>query len=178
MKHGTNTLEVNQNDQLFSQIYAENYAWLSNWLYRHLKSTTNLEDILQDTFFKLFLSNNVHLIREPKAYLASTARCLIINQTRHEMIEKQYLAFLAETQQNQLEHSPEQTLLVIELLHRISTALADLPERPRCALLLYYLEGKSQVEIAQQYQVTTRTIQNDLVKAVVHCHQYLHNETD
>lgn len=172
MKHGINSLDVDH-DQLFSKIYAENYAWLSRWLYRHLRSTTHLEDILQDTFVKLFVSRKVHLIQEPRAYLASTARCIAIDQARHEMVEKKYLEYLQDIQEDSLQDCPEQTLIIVELLHRITLAVSDLPERPRLCLLLYYLEGQTQANIAEQLNVSKRTVQLDLAKAIVHCHQWI-----
>jgi RNA polymerase sigma-70 factor (ECF subfamily) len=163
----------NEAIQRFSQIYRENYAWLSRWLYRNLKASTNLEDLVQDTFLKLFVTNKAHLIREPKAYLATTARGLMIDQIRHSVIERKYLEYLALVQQDEVALSAEQVVASVELLERIAMAISDLPERQRISLLLYYLEGRKQDEIAQRFNVTTRTIQNDLVKAMVHCQQWI-----
>ncbi|OEY97575.1 sigma-70 family RNA polymerase sigma factor [Acinetobacter qingfengensis] len=157
----------------FCQIYAENYNWLSQWLYRHLKSNIHLEDIVQDTFLKLFISNQAHLIREPRAYLATTARCIVVDQARHAIVEKKYLEHLQYLQQENVQSSPEQTIMIVELLQRITLAVSDLAERPRLCLLLYYLDGMSQEKIAQHLKVSRRTVQLDLVKAMVHCHQWM-----
>ena len=171
-----NTLNHDHNEW-FSSLYAENYAWLSRWLYRHLTSTLHLEDILQDTFLKLFISQQSHQLREPKAYLASTARCIAIDKARREIVEKKYLEFLQDNPNIAVQESPEQTLIVIELLQRITLAIRDLPDRPRLCLLLYYIEGLKQADIAKQLNLTTRTVQHDLAKAMVHCHQWIQQNT-
>ncbi len=168
---------IQDHNECFSCLYAENYAWLSRWLYRHLTSTLYLEDILQDTFLKLFISKQTHQIREPKAYLASTARCIAIDKARREIIEKKYLEFLKDNPNTTIQESPEQTLIVIELLQRITLAISDLPDRPRLCLLLYYMEGLKQADIAKQLNLTTRTVQHDLAKAMVHCHQWNQKNT-
>ncbi|AOA58541.1 RNA polymerase sigma factor [Acinetobacter larvae] len=159
--------------QCFQHIYVNHYRWLCQWLYRHLKSQTHLEDLVQDTFLKLFISQKAHLICEPKAYLATTARGILIDHTRHEIIERQYLNFLSENQQHDVVNSPEQLFMYIELLQRLSHAIHDLAERQRMSLLLYYLEGRSQKYIAEHFAVSVRTTQYDLAKAMVHCHQWL-----
>ena len=110
---------IQDHNECFSCLYAENYAWLSRWLYRHLTSTLYLEDILQDTFLKLFISKQAHQIREPKAYLASTARCIAIDKARREIIEKKYLEFLKD--------NPNTTIQELSLIH-ISE-----PTRPVCS---------------------------------------------
>jgi RNA polymerase sigma factor (sigma-70 family) len=165
-----------ESNQQFCKIYAENYQWLSQWLARYLYSKHNLEDIVQDTFVKLFIAKTAHQIRQPKAYLASTARCIAMDQARHALVEQQYLQHLQHSTQDEANHSPEQQLIIIELLHRISLAVSDLPERARKCLLLYYLEGQSQPQIAQQLNISRRTVQLDLVKAMVHCHQWIEQQ--
>ncbi|MFU8925013.1 RNA polymerase sigma factor [Acinetobacter puyangensis] len=159
-------------NESFSRIYTENYHWLSQWLSRQLKNKANLEDIVQDTFLKLFTAKTAHLIKEPRAYLATTARCIFIDQVRHQVVEKRYLEYLQQNEQ-ELQVSPEQTVMMLELLHRMTLAVSDLPERQRLCLLMYYLEGLAQEKIAEQLKVSRRTVQLDLVKAMVYCHQWM-----
>ncbi|MCH7337070.1 sigma-70 family RNA polymerase sigma factor [Acinetobacter sp. NIPH 2699] len=159
--------------QSFKKIYEDNYQWLKSWLYRNCTSSVALEDLAQDTFLKLFISNKAHLIREPKAYLTTVARGLAIDQTRHEIIERKYLEYLQESLDGEVQYSPEQIMSCVQLLNSISVAISGLPERQRVSLLLYYLEGINQADIAKRFNVSIRTIQHDLVKAMVHCHVWI-----
>ena len=103
--------------------------------------------------------------------------CIAIDKARREIIEKKYLEFLKDNPNTTIQESPEQTLIVIELLQRITLAISDLPDRPRLCLLLYYIEGLKQADIAKQLNLTTRTVQHDLAKAMVHCHQWIQKNT-
>ncbi|MBF7686536.1 sigma-70 family RNA polymerase sigma factor [Acinetobacter sp. B10A] len=170
MKNSSLHLEENDERQIFIKIYEENYQWLNRWLLKSLKSNLHLDDLVQDTFLKLFISKKAHLIREPKAYLATTARRLFIDRTRHEIIERKYRDYLQEYADEYIDYSPEEILCHLQLLDQVAMAISDLPERQRVSFLLYYLEGVKQSDIAVRFNVSTRTIQNDLVKAMVQCH--------
>lgn len=156
-----------------SQLYAENYPWMYGWLCKNLNSKSNIEDILQDTFLKLFVSPDVlDKIREPRAYLMVTAKNIIINQARRQKIETEYLKRVAE-QQDEEDYSPESIVLVIETLHQVISALAAMEQRPRQAMILHYLHGMTQQQIAEQLNISRSTVQVDLIKAVMYCHRYV-----
>ncbi|MBF7689025.1 RNA polymerase sigma factor [Acinetobacter rathckeae] len=176
MKDSSLHIEENEERQVFIKIYKENYQWLSHWLFKSLKSNVHLDDLVQETFLKLFISKNAHLIREPKAYLATTARRLFIDQTRHEIIERKYRDYLKESANEYFDHSPEDILCNLQLLDQVAMAMSELPERQRISFLLYYLEGMKQSDIAMRFNVSTRTIQNDLVKAMIRCHLCLQKD--
>lgn len=177
MNNSSQPIDKDQLNQSFIKIYKDNYQWLTNWFFRNLKSNLHLEDLVQDTFLKVFTLQNAHLIREPKAYLATTARGILIDHTRHEIIERKYLEYLAENPSDDIQHSPEDILANLQILHRIAMSISELPERQRVSLLLYYLEGRTQLEIADQLGISPRTVQNDLAKAMVQCFIWIQKNT-
>lgn len=156
----------------FDHFYRENYQWLYRWLLGTLRAHQyNLEDILQDTFLKIFIHGEVvKKIKEPRPYLATTAKHIILNQIRRRKIEEDYLKFLAE-QEESVEHSPEELLIVCETLHIIATVLSQLPERQRMIMIMHYLQDVTQIDLAQQFNVSRKTIQKDLAKAIIFCHR-------
>ncbi len=108
----------------------------------------------------------------PKAYLATTAKRLVIDQSRRQCIERAYLAEL-KLATAMMDHapSPEQLLSVMQVLERISVALEGLARKPQQAFLLHYLEGKTHAAIAGQLGVSDRMVRKYLVQALVHCYQ-------
>jgi RNA polymerase sigma factor (sigma-70 family) len=162
--------------QQTEQFYKNNYQWLYNWLSRHLRHQHNLEDILQDTFLKIFINpKQIASIRDARPFLATTAKNIIISQARRKKIEQQYLDYLAKQESNPIDCSPEQQLLMIEALDLICEVLSGLAARPRQVMIMYYLEGISQIEISKQLNLSVKTIKADLIKAVLYCHKQMHH---
>ncbi|MFA5629989.1 MAG: sigma-70 family RNA polymerase sigma factor [Porticoccaceae bacterium] len=154
-------------------LYSDHHGWLLGWLRKKLGCADNAADLAQDTFVRILGSRDTLLgMRNPRAFLTTTARNLIIDRARREVLEKAYLAELLALGEDRAGHpSPEQLWQAVEALEQISRVLDRVPARARQAFLLYYLEGDNQVEVARKLGVTTRTVRSDLVQVLVHCQQ-------
>ena len=151
-------------------FYSEHHGWLLGWLRRKLGCREQAADLAQDTFLRLFNAANLAVLKEPRAYLTTTASRLIIDAARRKRVEEAYLAELALWTEEGIASSPEQILIAVEALTRISLALDGLADRPRQAFLLRYLDEQSHDQIAAALGVSTRMVQKYLVQALVHCH--------
>ena len=154
-----------------SDLYCEHHGWLLGWLRRKLGCAQNAADVAQDTFARILNAReSVASLREPRAFLSTTARRLIIDQARRKQIENAYLQELLLTV-DLLEgfQSPEQILCTLEALEQIAFVLEGMPPKARQAFVLYYLDGVTQHAIARQLQVSDRTVRNYLIQALVHC---------
>lgn len=154
-----------------SALYSEHHGWLFGWLRRKLGCAHNAADLAQDTFARILNAReSVATLREPRAFLSTTARRLIIDQSRRKKIENAYLQELALTAQA-LEgfQSPEQILATLEALEQIAFILEGMHEKARQAFVLYYLDGMTQCEIARQLGLSDRTVRKYLIQALLHC---------
>ena len=154
-----------------SALYSEHHSWLFGWLRRKLGCAHNAADLAQDTFARILNAReSVATLREPRAFLSTTARRLIIDQSRRKKIENAYLQELALTAQA-LEgfQSPEQILTTLEALEQIAFILEGMHEKARQAFVLYYLDGMTQCEIARQLGLSDRTVRKYLIQAFLHC---------
>lgn len=155
-------------------LYADHHGWLVNWLRRRLGCAHGAADLAHDTFLRILGSRELPGLREPRAYLTTTANRLLIDRARRQRIEQAYLAELAQAADRMDGHpSPEQILAAVEALDHLCVALDGLAEKPRQAFLLHYLDGETHAVIAAKLDVSTRMIQKYLVKALVHCHHAL-----
>ena len=64
---------------------------------------------------------------------------------------------------------PEVLTLSRERLHLVRSYLEELPERMRCAFLLFRVEEMSQEDIARRLNVTERMVRNYITRALLHC---------
>nr|WP_314492062.1 sigma-70 family RNA polymerase sigma factor [uncultured Pseudomonas sp.] len=154
-----------------SALYSEHHSWLFGWLRRKLGCAHNAADLAQDTFARILNAReSVATLREPRAFLSTTARRLIIDQSRRKKIENAYLQELALTAQA-LEgfQSPEQILTTLEALEQIAFILEGMHEKARQAFVMYYLDGLTQCEIARQLSLSDRTVRKYLIQALLHC---------
>ena len=154
-----------------TELYCEHHGWLFGWLRRKLGCAQNAADLAQDTFTRILNAReSVATLREPRAFLSTTARRLIIDQVRRKQIENAYLQELALTAEA-LEgfQSPEQILTTLEALEQIAFILEGMQDKARQAFVLYYLDGLTQSEIARQLKLSDRTVRKYLIQALLHC---------
>lgn len=157
------------------ELYVDHHGWLFSWLRRVLGCPQNAADVSHDTFIRLLRSpDKLADMRQPRAYLSTTARRLIIDESRRKRLEAVYLAELAQ----QGEHSdgapsPERIHATLELLERLCFALDGLGAKAREVFLLRYLDQLPQAEIAQRLSISERMVRRHLVQALVHCNQVL-----
>ena len=154
-----------------TELYCEHHGWLFGWLRRKLGCAHNAADLAQDTFTRILNAReSVATLREPRAFLSTTARRLIIDQVRRKQIENAYLQELALTAEA-LEgfQSPEQILTTLEALEQIAFILEGMQDKARQAFVLYYLDGLTQSEIARQLELSDRTVRKYLIQALLHC---------
>ena len=158
--------------QQMHALYSEHHGWLFAWLRRKLGCGHHAADVAQDTFVRILGSRDGLLgVREPRAYLVTTAKRLMIDQARRALIEKAYLQELALAMSaSQGAPSAQQLLEAVQALLQIEAALAGLSAKARQAFLLCYLEGQTQAQIAVQLDVSTKMIQKYLIQALTHCH--------
>ena len=75
-----------------TELYCAHHGWLFGWLRRKLGCAHNAADLAHDTFARILNAReSVATLREPRAFLSTTARRLIIDQVRRKQIENAYL---------------------------------------------------------------------------------------
>jgi len=149
-------------------LYSEHNGWLKGWLRVRLGCASEAADLAQDTFVRVLAARNVETIREPRTYLSSVARALMIDKFRRRAVEQAYLAALA-TRPEPLDISPETRLLILETLTAVDLMLDGLGERTRQLFLAVQLEGLSYVAVAERHGVSVTTVKNHMIRAMTHC---------
>lgn len=154
--------------QAIQSLYAEHHPWLCAWLRKRLGCFDHAADLAQDTFIRVLLQRKAPELREPRAYLSSVARSLMIDSFRRRALEQAYLETLA-ARPEALDISPEARFLIIETLLEIDRLLDGLGARTREIFLLSQLDGLSYVEIGRQLNVSVNTVKKHAVRALTHC---------
>jgi RNA polymerase sigma-70 factor (ECF subfamily) len=158
------------------QALYSHHGWLLGWLRRklgHVSGNAEAADLAQDTFVRILVCHQREqapelTLREPRAYLVTVATRVLFNHYRRLSLEQAYLQALEQMPQA-LAPSPEERLLVLETLNEVDAMLDALPAKARSAFLLSQLEGLSYQEIADQLDVSVRTVKRYMALAFEEC---------
>jgi RNA polymerase sigma factor (sigma-70 family) len=157
--------------QAVHSLYSDHHGWLLGWLRKKLSCAHSAADIAQDTFLRILLSRDVLVgMREPRAYLTTTAKRLILDRARRRRIEEAYLselAILAETAS--VGFAPEQVLEALQALEQIGKVLEGVTPKAREAFLLHYLEDLPQDAVALELGVSDRMVRKYLAQVLLQC---------
>lgn len=151
-----------------STLYTNHHSWLQGWLRKKVGNAFDAADLAQSTFLRVLTAQGVDKVQEPRAYLTTIARNLLINHVRRRAIEQAYLDALALLPEP-VAPAPEVRLMVLETLVEIDRRLDGLPALAKQAFLLAQLEGLGQAEIAAELGISLSTVKRHLAKAAMRC---------
>ncbi|MBO3278155.1 sigma-70 family RNA polymerase sigma factor [Pseudomonas schmalbachii] len=157
-------------DSAIGLLYSGHHSWLHNWLNRRLGCRESAADLAQDVFVRLLRSRQPLSLHEPRAYLSSIARGLLIDHYRRRAIEQAYLESIALLPPPEVP-SEEERRLILDTLERLDQLLDRLKPRVRQAFLLAQLDGLSCPQIAERLSVSRATVERDLAKALHACYR-------
>ena len=153
-------------------VYREQHVWLENWLTRKLSCRHQAADIAHDAFLRLLqLGGQLPTLQEPRAWLTTTARHILIDRYRRQALEQAWLEALA--QGDTANHlTPERHLAALQVLAGLLQLLESVPAKAAQAFLRHYVDGESQSTIAASLGVSERMVRKYLVQVLLHCQQW------
>ena len=150
------------------QIYEQHHSWLYGWLKGRLNDACDAADVAHDTFVRILAARNAAQIREPRDYLTTIARGLVIDRYRRQAIEAAYLQTLA-SRPEATAISEEDRALIIETLVAVDKALTGLGARTRQIFKLSQIDGLTYQQIAMQLTVSLTTVKKHMIRALTEC---------
>jgi RNA polymerase sigma-70 factor (ECF subfamily) len=152
-------------------LYSDHHGWLQGWLRRRLGNAFDAADLAHDVFIRLLARREPVAMKEPRAYLSSVARGLVIDHWRRRELEQAWLETLAQMPEATAP-SPEQRLLILEALVEIDRMLDTLKPAVRTAFLLAQFDGRSCREIGERLGVSLATAERYVAKALRACYAF------
>ena len=153
-----------------SALYEAHAPWLQNWLRRHTRCSSRAADLAQDTFCRLLETRNAGPVRDPRNYLATVARRILIDDIRRREIEKAYLAVHAAHAGDADHLTPERIVEAVQLLGSILRLLEALPEKARQAFMLIRFDGLRYAAAARQLGMSERMVKRYVAQVYAHCY--------
>jgi RNA polymerase sigma-70 factor (ECF subfamily) len=155
--------EVKPHEPMLRAYLQQKFPWLDG-----------IDDVIQDTYIRLFRTLKRDSVKSPKAFLFRTAHNLIYDLFRR----KQVVAFESLTEiaesfvldkgnpvPNQVSEQEELTML--------SSAIEELPKGCRRVMTLRFVYGLKTQEIAEELNLSPNTVKAHLAKGIQRCSDYL-----
>ena len=143
------------------QLYREHYRSLVRYLYRRIGDQARAEDLAQEAFVRAI----EHQPDKPRPWLFAVASNLAKDEGRKSSVRRHHLTLIkGEAKSQPAGPGPEVALERQETVRRVRTALAELRQRDREALLLWE-EGLSYDEIAGILDLSRGSIGTTLSRA-------------
>lgn len=146
----------------FEEFFHRYYTPLGMYVMRICGDANEAEDIVQETFsvaWQKFAKEN--LPKYFKSYLYTTAHNITIDRLRQKNHEKGGIP-LDEVDELEL---TEESIDTSERDARLWIAISELPERCRKIFLMAKRDGMSRAEIAEELEISVKTVDNQMTKA-------------
>jgi RNA polymerase sigma factor (sigma-70 family) len=147
---------------------------LRAYLLRAFRSTTDVEDVIRDTFARVLEARKAGKIRTTKAYLFAAARNAAIDALRcSKIVRVDSLAEIEELPVMDDRPSVPDSVGLRLNLEVLTQAVQSLPPRCREILKLRKLQGLSQKEIAAKLGISEHTVEAQISIGMHRCTQFL-----
>jgi RNA polymerase sigma-70 factor (ECF subfamily) len=147
---------------LFEQFGPKIYAFALSYL----KNESDAEELLQEVFLKLWeVRATLDCSKNLKSFLYKICINLIYDLIRRKNIEQVYLAH-SSRQIHSSENDTWHEIIYNDMFGKLQQLIAMMPEQRQRIFRLSKEEGLSNDEIASQLNLSKRTVENQLYRAV------------
>lgn len=164
---------------------ADQDRWFKEWVQLHeaplrsyLKSTfpavRDVDDVIQESYLRMFKARASHPIQSVRAYLYFVARRLALDNLRRNKTAT-HQAVVDFDPDVVVEEGPSvpEAISKRQEVRLLAEAMQSLPARCREVMFLRKIEGLSQREIAERLTITEATVEAQVSRGMAKCEQYL-----
>ena len=158
----------------FTDEVHPNGSALKAYLRGAFPSVRDVDDVVQESYVRIWKAKAAQPIRSAKAFLFKIARHLALDVIRHER-RSPIDAVSDLSQLGVIEDKPSvaDAIGLQEKIEILTDAVAALPARRREIVILRKFRQLSQAEVARQLGVSERTVENQLYRGIRQCEAYL-----
>ncbi len=154
----------------FESLFHEYYTGLCHYAFKYIRDAEDSEEIVQDTFVRFWEKRSqISVEHSLKSYLFTAVRNASLNFIKHAAVVRDHAGHVLHNESDE-DHSDH--MVTVELQERISRAVSDMPAERQRIFRMSRDEGLRYKEIADQLNISVKTVENQMGKAL----KYLREE--
>lgn len=162
-------------EKSFQAFFNSHASLLRNFLYYKFGALNEVDDVVQDSFIKLWKNCSKVTPLTAKSYLFRTAINQCTSIFRHNTVKLKHQKEIKHINNSISNQSPEFLLEEKEFQIKLENAISALPDRQREVFLLNRIEKKTFREIAELSGVSIKAIEKLMHKALLKLRQDIKN---
>lgn len=165
-----------QQDQTFEDLFGQYYPMLL--AYAKGLVGDDAEDIVEDVFVELWQhQDRMEVGQRIQAWLYRAVYTRSQNVLKHRHVTASYLSAVESINHQRMSHldlnSPQEYVENEDLRVRLDEAIGELPEKCREVFRLSYMFGMRNREIAEALDISVKTVEAHMYKALKHLRERL-----
>jgi RNA polymerase sigma factor (sigma-70 family) len=159
--------------QDLTEFFNDKHPQLQNYLFWKVRSHEVAEELAQETYVRFLRQVKSQSILDLNAFLFTVAKNLAFDYLR--TVKRQQKFEYIPIDGDMPDHKADTEALVDQqqLALRLEQTIADLPDKTREIFLLYRADELSYKNIAHRLDISERTVEYHLRRAVLHCRNAL-----
>src|SRR5690349_20308894 len=138
---------------------------LRAWLKRRNLGGLEIDDVIQETYTRLFQAESVAHIHDPRNYAFQVAGSVVVDQLRRmKVVPLASVPGLDYLEVGSEEPSPERQVIDRDVLTRLAAMIARLPGKIRDVFTLRRVYGLSQREVAAKLGLAESTVEKHMAR--------------
>lgn len=156
---------------LVERLFAAHRGALQAFFYRRVRQRADATDLAQEVYLRMLRVKDISTIRDTEAYLYSVASNLAKEQAASDRRRGVSIDLDDTTIQEQLAQRAkfDGEILAEQQIARLRTVLRGLPPKCHAAVVLQYVQGLSQQQIADRLQISPRLVKQYVAQALSLC---------
>lgn len=154
------------NEIIFEQVFRDYYERLCNYANTMVNDMDEAEEIVQSTFLALWEKRSgIDIHTSVKSYLYQAVHNTCLNRIKHNRVRQahsEYYRYTADVAMG----SGSDLLIGKELEGQINDAIDSLPPQCQAVFRLSRFENLTYAEISEQLDVSVKTVENHMGKAL------------
>jgi len=155
------SVNIVEKKRIVSELFKQYYKDMCKAAFNIIRDKSISEDIVQNVFLKLYKSEEEVVIEYPQTYLKRITINASIDHFRQ--ISKRQNVDLDSITELQVETEEENDQS--ELIQRVKASINDLPTKCRLVFILKRKEGLTNQEIAEELDISIKTVEGQMTKA-------------
>jgi len=161
-------------DSQYDGFFKDNYSKIKSYVSRFVKSSQDVEDIVQESFIRSYQAQKKTEISNFNAYVYTAARNLSFkHNAKYGNKVTAYIEDLGLSEALEDTQSVERDILAYEQFGVFCEAVRDLPLQCRRVFILKRVYGLSQKEVSERLGISVSTVNQHLAKGMARCTQYM-----